>query len=99
MFCPRFSFQLRLKDKNGVVLVPKKNTIAAYTSVIQMEVDISDCMHCCVFSEHDELWCSVDTMLVSEGRRSDTKHHYEVDVTTMRNIYNLLSLMKSRGTH
>ena len=41
MFCTyyfRFFFQLRVKDKDGNVLVPKKNTYAAYKSAIHMEV-------------------------------------------------------------
>lgn len=94
---------MRVKDKNGVLLLPKKNTIAAYKSGIRMEVkerhkvDISDS---CLFPELDKLWRSVDTMLAKEGR-SETKHHDEVDPETMRKIYNLLSLledlMKSRG--
>ena len=30
MFFFRFFFQLRVRDKDGIVLVPKKNTLAAY---------------------------------------------------------------------
>ena len=37
MFFFRFFFQLHVKDKDGKVLVPKKNT-AAYKSGIQMKV-------------------------------------------------------------
>ena len=104
MFCSRFFFQLRVKDKNGDVLVPKKNTIAAYKSGIRMEVKEQhkvDIFDTCLFPEHDKLWRSVDKMLANNGR-SETKHHDEVDPETMRKIYNLLSLlqnlMESRGT-
>ena len=35
----RFFLQLHVKDKDGKVLVPKKNTLAVYKSGIQMEVE------------------------------------------------------------
>ena len=103
MFCFRFFFQVRVKDKDGNILVPKKNTLAAYKSAIRMEVkelhkvDIFDS---CLFPEHQKLWRSVEKMLVSEGR-SETRHHDEVEPNTMRKIYHLLSLVEdlinSRG--
>ena len=107
VFCTnyfRFFFQLRVKDKDGNVLVPKKNTYAAYKSAIHMEVKERhkvDIFDSCTFPDHEKLWRSVEKMLVNEGR-SETKHHEEVDPATMRKIYRLLGLVedliKSRGT-
>ena len=96
MFCSRFFFQLRVKNKNGDLLVPKKNTLAAYKSGIRMEVKERhkvDIFDGCLFPELDKLWRSVDKMLANEGR-SETKHHDEVDPATMRKIYNLLNLLE-----
>ena len=96
MFCSRFFFQLRVKDKDGNDIVPKKNTLAAYKSAIRTEVKERhklDIFDSCLFPEHLKLWRSVEKMLVSEGR-SETRHHDEVEPTPMRKIYHLLSLVE-----
>ena len=100
----RFFFQIRVKDKKGNLLAPKKNTMAGYKSGIKMEIierhqlDIFDT---CVFPSHDKLWRSVDKMLVKVGR-STTTHHEEVRPETMMKIYELLALLvkvlKAGGT-
>ena len=94
MFCSRFFFQLRVKDKDGNILVPKKNTLAAYKSGIRMEVKKRhkvDILNGCLLTDHQKLWRSVEKVLVSEGC-SENWHHDEVQPATMRNIYHLLSL-------
>ena len=100
----RFFFQIRVKDKKGNLLAPKKNTMAGYKSGIKMEIKERhqlDIFDTCVFPSHDKLWRSVDKMLVKVGR-STTTHHEEVRPETMMKIYELLALLvkvlKAGGT-
>ena len=103
-FSFRFFFQIRVKDKQGNLLPPKRNTMAGYKSGIKMEIKERhqlDIFDTCVFPNHEKLWRSVDKMLVSVGR-STTTHHEEVRPETMLKIYQLLALLekvvKARGT-
>merc|ERR1711894_111266 len=50
-----------------------------------------DILNCCLLTDHQKLWRSVEKVLVSEGC-SENWHHDEVQPATMRNIYHLLSL-------
>ena len=99
----RFFFQLRVKDKNGESIYPKKNTILVYKSMLRTEIKERhgvNILDSCRFPQHAKLFKSLEKVLVKQGR-SETNHHEEVDPATMTKIYELLALVevliKNRG--
>ena len=103
LFCFRYFFQYRVKDKDGKMVVPKRQTAESARSRLKAElmtkfkVDISDPI---MFPDMEKKWKAMVTTIVAAGR-NETEHHEEVNPETMLAIYMLLgtvvAVLKVRG--